>query len=70
MKAKERKCNVEGCGKVSIRSLSYVEARILENQGLKLTPYLGRVYLCEKHYKLYKKIRKKEKRLEKWRFRG
>ncbi|RLE89963.1 MAG: hypothetical protein DRN04_15735 [Thermoprotei archaeon] len=70
MVSKGKKCSVNGCEEHAERSLSYVEAKVLEKEGLKLSPHLGRVYLCGKHYKLYKKIRKKEKRLEKWRFRG
>ena len=70
MVSKVKNCSVNGCEEPAETKLRYVEAKDLEKEGLKLSPHLGRVYLCGKHYKLYKKIRKKEKRLEKCRFRG
>jgi hypothetical protein len=67
----ERVCSVEGCGKEAVHELSYNEAKILEEEaGLKLKVYHARpprrpgiVYLCEEHYKLWKKLSKKERKI-------
>jgi len=67
---KGQKCSVNVCENISTHSVSYVEAKILEEKGLKLTPLRSRVYLCDEHYKLFKKIRKKIEKYEKWRIRG
>jgi hypothetical protein len=58
-------CSVEGCGKEATRSLPLekVTAAGLKAQGTR------RVYLCRDHYKEYKKATKKEKMLDKWRYR-
>jgi len=64
--AKGVKCSVEGCGKEAFRSL-YVEkvtAAGLKVQGTR------RAYLCKDHYKEYKKATKKEKMVDKWRYRA
>jgi len=66
--AKGEQCSVEGCGNNAEYSVSYVEAKVLENQGYKLKQIHGRVYLCKKHYKELKKLRKKEEKAERWRF--
>ncbi len=63
-------CSVEGCEKEALHELSYNEARILEEKaGLKLKVYHARpprrpgiVYLCEEHYKLWKKLTKQERK--------
>jgi len=59
-------CSVEGCGREAVRSLpaDKVEAAGLKVKGSR------RVYLCKEHYKEYKKAMKKEKTLEKWRYRS
>lgn len=67
---KGEKCSVEDCIEQALHSVSYVEAKDIEEHGLKLRSILGRVYLCEKHYKLYKKVRRRKEKLEKWRLRG
>jgi len=61
------KCSVEGCGREGVHKLSYIEGRILEKQGLKLNPIdaapprrPGYIYLCEEHYKLWKKMSKRD----------
>ncbi len=63
-------CSVEGCGKEAVHELSYNDAKILEGEGLKLKVYHARpprrpgvVYLCEEHYKLWKKLSKRERKI-------
>lgn len=58
------KCNVSGCGKEAVRSLS---AAKVKPAGLKVTDE-KHAYLCKEHYKEYKKKTKKDKKLEKWRY--
>ena len=59
-------CSVEGCSREAVRSLpaDKVEAAGLKVKGSR------RVYLCKEHYKEYKKAIKKEKTLEKWRYKS
>jgi len=59
-------CSVEGCSNEAIRSLS---AAKVEEAGLKVKGG-RRAYLCKEHYKEYKKAIKKEKTLERWRYKG
>jgi thymidine kinase len=59
------KCSV--CGKEAVRSLS---AQRVRSAGLSIGSSERRAYLCKKHYKDYKKKTKKEKMLEKWRYKG
>ncbi len=63
--AKGAKCSVEGCGKEAVRSLP--SERVLK-AGLKVQ-VARRVYLCKEHYKEFKKATKKDKMLDKWRYR-
>jgi hypothetical protein len=57
---------VVGCDRDSVRSLSRekVSAAGLKVDGAR------RSYLCRLNYKEYKKATKKDKMLEKWRFKG
>lgn len=56
-------CSVSGCGEKAVKSLSAQRvARVL-----KVKAERGRVYLCEEHYKEFKKKTREERRLEKWR---
>ena len=64
--AKGVKCSVSGCGKDAVRSLP---ASKVTEAGLKVGNE-RRAYLCKDHYKAYKKATKKDKMLEKWRYRG
>ena len=64
--AKGVKCSVVGCDKEAVRSLS---AEKVSSAGLKVGT-TRRSYLCKDHYKEFKKETKKEKMLEKWRYRG
>ncbi|HIE18380.1 TPA: hypothetical protein EYP75_01500 [Candidatus Bathyarchaeota archaeon] len=57
-------CSVEGCSREAVRSLS---AAKVEEAGLKVKE-TRRAYLCREHYKEYKKATKKEKTLERWRY--
>jgi uncharacterized Zn finger protein (UPF0148 family) len=57
------KCNVPGCGREAVRSLSAEKVKVA---GLKVSSE-RRAYLCKEHYKEYKKKTKKDKQLEKWR---
>lgn len=58
------KCNVSGCGRDAVRSLSGEKVKAA---GLKIGSE-KRAYLCKEHYKEYKKKTKKDKQLEKWRY--
>jgi len=61
---KGQKCTVVGCDAPAVRSLP---AEKVAGAGLRLGGG-RRAYLCEKHYKEYKRRTRKERRLEKWRF--
>ena len=58
------KCNVSGCGRDAVRSLSGEKVKVA---GLNIGSE-RRAYLCKEHYKEYKKRTKKDKQLEKWRY--
>ncbi len=64
--AKGVKCSVVGCDKEAIRSLSTEK---VSSAGLRVGE-VRRSYLCKNHYKEFKRETKKEKMLEKWRYRG
>jgi len=64
--AKGVKCSVVGCDKEAVRSLSTEK---VSAAGLKVGT-ARRAYLCKDHYKEFKKETKKEKMLEKWRYKG
>lgn len=64
--AKGVKCSVVGCDKEAVRSLSNEK---VSAAGLKVGT-ARRAYLCKDHYKEFKKETKKEKMLEKWRYKG
>ena len=61
------KCSVSGCGKEAARSLSAEKVRMA---GLSIGSSDRRAYLCENHYKEYKKKTKKERKIEQWRYKG
>ena len=58
------KCNVSGCSREAVRSLS---AEKVKAAGLRVMDE-RRAYLCKEHYKEYKKKTKKDKQIEKWRY--
>lgn len=64
--AKGVKCSVVGCDKEAVRSLSRTK---VSAAGLKVGE-VRRSYLCKDHYKEFKKETKKDKMLEKWRYRS
>lgn len=61
--SKGEKCSVIGCSNEAKRSLSSekVKAAGLKIEGAK------RAYLCENHYKEFKKKTRKDRKVEKWR---
>ena len=65
--AKGVKCSVKGCDKEAARSLPRDK---VSSAGLKIDDGTRRSYLCKDHYKEYKKGSKKDKLLEKWRYKG
>jgi hypothetical protein len=65
--AKGVKCSSSGCSKEAVRSLSVAKVR---SAGLNVSSTERRAYLCEEHYKEYKKKTKKERKLEQWRYKG
>ncbi|MEM4703618.1 MAG: hypothetical protein QXJ02_00900 [Candidatus Bathyarchaeia archaeon] len=60
------KCSVSGCENAAVRSLSSEKVKLA---GLKVGSE-KRAYLCKEHYKEYKKKTKKDKQLEKMRYKG
>ncbi|MBS7655646.1 hypothetical protein KEJ50_04000 [Candidatus Bathyarchaeota archaeon] len=60
-------CSVSNCNKPAVKSVSKEK---LSEFKLSSTSMTGRAYLCEEHYKMFKKKTKKMKKLEKWRFMG
>jgi hypothetical protein len=63
---KGAKCSVIGCDESAVRSLSMDRVTA---SGLKVKEE-RHVYLCKGHYKEHKKTVKKDRMLEKWRYRG
>ncbi|UCE96434.1 MAG: hypothetical protein JSV51_02175 [Candidatus Bathyarchaeota archaeon] len=60
------KCSVISCDKDAIRSIA---AGKVTAAGLK-TDAKRRAYLCKEHYKEFKKVTKKDRTLEKWRYKS
>ncbi|MEM2420011.1 MAG: hypothetical protein QXL38_03385 [Candidatus Bathyarchaeia archaeon] len=61
------KCSVSGCSNDAARSLSAEKVRMA---GLSIASGERRAYLCESHYKEFKKRTKKDRKIEQWRFKG
>jgi len=61
--AKGQKCTVVGCSAPAVRSLP---AEKVAEAGLRLEGG-RRAYLCEEHYKEYKRRTRRKRRLERWR---
>ncbi|RLE50554.1 MAG: hypothetical protein DRJ21_01630 [Candidatus Methanomethylicota archaeon] len=61
-------CSIVNCNERAVRSLSSSEAlNYLSKLNLKVKDSNSRrIYLCEKHYKMYKKASKKNRMFEKW----
>ncbi len=73
----KRQCSVVGCDREGVHEISYIHAKVLEDKGFKLEVYgahpprrPGYVSLCEEHYKLWKKLWKKEERAERFAKKG
>lgn len=62
--SKGEKCSVVGCGNTAVRSLSVDRVKLA---GLRIEAD-KRAYLCESHYKEYKKKTKRDRMIEKWRY--
>ncbi len=60
---KGQKCTVAGCGKDAVRSVNVAKAK---SAGLAVEGKSA--YVCEEHYKQFKKGNKKSDQIEKWRF--
>jgi hypothetical protein len=59
------KCSISGCGSQAIRSISAARVR-----SAGLSPGSERrAYLCKEHYKEYKKKTKRDRELERMRYR-
>ncbi|MCQ5377783.1 MAG: hypothetical protein NO516_07020 [Candidatus Methanomethylicia archaeon] len=62
-------CSVQGCANPAIRSLSPQYSGAMKKAGFKLSES-KRLFLCEEHYKAFKKAHTAEERLERWRQSG
>ncbi len=60
-------CSVKECSNQAVRSLPPDAAELLGKNGVEVDTSERRVYLCDEHYKMYKKLKRKEAKLEKWR---
>jgi len=60
-------CSVLNCNKPAVK---YVSKEKLSEAKFTSTSETGKAYLCEEHYKMFKKKIKSVKKLEKWRFMG
>ena len=58
------KCNVSGCSREAVRSLSVDKVKAVLNVSSKEK----RAYICKEHYKEFKKKTKKDKTIDKWRY--
>jgi hypothetical protein len=61
---KGQSCSVAGCGSAAIRSISPEK---VAHAGLSIGN-VRRAYLCKTHYKQFKKLTRKDRQLDKWRF--
>lgn len=62
--AKGVKCSVPGCGEQAACSIA--SQRVSSTMKVKLEG--RRAYLCEKHYKEFKKLTRMERKVERWRY--
>ena len=61
-------CSVRGCNEPAAHSVGVIDTNILKSSGLDIESPERGIYLCEKHYKMYKKARRRIDRLLRWRF--
>ena len=62
--AKGQKCAVVGCADQAMRSISTEK---VSHSGLNIGS-ARRAYLCKTHYREFKKLTRKDRQLDKWRF--
>ena len=62
---KNKICSVRKCNEIAIKTVSTANL-----DGVKLDIEIAgrKIYLCRKHYKEYKKQRRKIEKLERWRW--
>lgn len=58
-------CSVKRCGNPSVKTVAVEK---LKEVSLDVESKGRKVYLCKKHYKEYKRARRKIERLERWRW--
>lgn len=58
-------CSVAGCQSDAVRSVAFKKA---SEAGLRLKGEARRAYLCERHYKEFKKARRSVDRIERMRW--
>jgi len=63
----KRVCSVRGCEEEAVKSISVEKIRE-SGINLELEAFGRRAWLCKKHYKEYKKARRKLDRLERMRW--
>jgi hypothetical protein len=63
-------CGVEGCTEQAVRSFSKDKVNeAFQKLSIVLKPgQRRRVYLCAKHYKVFKKQQRTERKVDKWRY--
>ena len=62
--AKGQQCSVVGCGASAARSISSDK---VAPTGINIGS-ARRAYLCKTHYREYKKLSRKDRQIDKWRF--
>jgi len=62
--SKGQQCNVVGCAEVAVRSISPDK---VSHAGLNIGA-ARRAYLCKMHYREFKKLSRKDRQIDKWRF--
>ena len=63
--AKGAKCNISGCDKDGVRSLN---AKKIEEAGLRVSSNSKKAALCKEHYKEWKKETREDRSLDRARF--
>lgn len=61
---KGEQCKVVGCTEAAVRSISPEK---VSHSGLNIGA-ARRAYLCKKHYREFKKLTRKDRQIDKWRF--
>jgi hypothetical protein len=63
---KGQPCSIVGCSATAIRSISIDK---VAHAGLNIGN-ARRAYLCKAHYKEFKKLTRKDRQIDKWRYSG